>query len=575
MSGQERVIPAAAMAPGIGIGTVWICREEPLGAGPAGPAGDWQAEWDRFLQARDRALEWVAALKDRLAREGHAEEAALFDAHRLLLEDSALLDPVRERLQAGCSAEQAVAAVVDELAAVFAAMDDEYFRERAADLRDVGRHLQRALTGDKAALPAEGGPWVVVARDVAPSDVAALDLRRTAGLILQEAGPLSHAVIVAKARGLPAVRVDSLREQLAAEPGWPVIVDGTAGRVIVHPDPATVAEYRRRAQAHEDRQARWRAVAAAAARTPDGQQVSVTANIAGLEEALEALAGGADGIGLFRTEFLYMNRSRLPSEDEQVDTYRRVLAAARGRPVVFRTLDFGADKPIPALETAPEPNPALGWRGIRFCMDRVDVFRTQLRALLQAAGGDPLSVMFPMVSLPEEVRRARALLEEVRRELAQEGRQVPETVRVGIMVETPAAALAVDQFAPLVDFFSLGTNDLVQYALGVDRANARVAHLYQAYHPGVLRLVAQCVERALAASRPACVCGEMAGDPRGAVFLLGLGVREFSVVPGAVGQTKELISTIAAAQAREAAQRALAAPDAAAAMAVLESYTVP
>src|SRR5690606_25992946 len=466
-------------------------------------------------------------------------------------------------------AQEAVLAVIEDLAAIFETMEDEYFRLRAGDVRDEGWRLGRALSGAAPTRPPAGGPWVIVAADITPSQTAEVDLGAAAGIVTEGGGAMSHAAILARARRLPAVwGTGPLRDRVQA--GDLVIVDGTAGEVILRPDAATVERYRRRQAAVQVTVEEARPDPTPAA-TGDGHPIVVAANISVTDEALLAARMGADGVGLVRTEFLFMNRSAPPSEEEQVNAYRRVVAALGDRPVVFRTVDVGGDKPAPALGIHPEPNPFLGWRGIRYCLDRPDVFKTQLRALWQATTGE-LWVMFPMVSDPEEVERARELLEEAREELVAQGRPVARAARVGMMVETPAAALALDRFVPWVDFFSVGTNDLIQYLLGVDRGNPKVSRWYRPTAPAVLATVAQVLEAAQRTGRWATVCGEMAADPPLAAFLVGMGAQELSVAPAHVARVKRLVRALRRDEARAAAMEALKAPNAEKSWAVLEEY---
>ncbi|MBO8141611.1 MAG: phosphoenolpyruvate--protein phosphotransferase [Firmicutes bacterium] len=564
---RQEVVRGTGAAPGIGIGSAWIWDGGPRRASPAGSGQDPAGEWERFQAAKERVSEQLEGLKMRLAAEGHAGEAALFDAHRLMLEDPALLGPIRERIEAGAAAEDAAAGAAEELAKVFAAMDDEYFRQRAGDVRDVGWRIVQELTGARQTAPPADGPWVIVARDMTPSQTAELDLTTVAGIVLEGGGAMSHAAILARARGLAAVTgAGPLLGRVA--PGELVIVDGTRGEVILHPGANTVARYRR--QAGQASAARRRPSDPHPAATADGHRIMVAANIASCDEAGWAAEAGADGIGLFRTEFVYMNRHKPPPEEEQVEIYRRVVAAMGSRPVVFRTLDAGGDKPIPSLGLEAESNPFLGWRGIRFCLDRPDIFKPQLRAMLQAVP-EELWLMFPMVSDPGEVRRARELLAEAEQELRDAGLPVARSVRVGMMVETPAAAMVVDRFVPWVDFFSLGTNDLVQYVLGVDRTNPKVSGLYQPAHPAVLKAIAHVIEVGRRENRWVSVCGELAGELPFVAFFAGLGVNELSVAPDRIAHVKGFIRSIRREDALAAAQEALAAPDGAAAMTVLET----
>ena len=557
------------------------------------PAGEPAAEW----AALEAAL--VAAAGDvrrsRASVEGRAAEAdaGIFDAHLLLLDDPALLAPAREAVfSGGQTAASAWADAVTRAVAAWDALDDPYQRARAADVRDVGDQVLRRLVlpavpaegrpsgtqspgatsrsaGEPTSgastdpAPAPGLPSILVADEITPADVAALDPAAVAGIACARGGPTSHAVILARALDLPAA-VGAGPSLLAVPDGTPLLVDGDAGTVTVRPSAEVTAAAAERRRVREREAAAAAAAAAAPAVTRDGVRVAVEANVSTPEEALAAVRAGADGIGLLRTEFLFLGAAAMPDEDEQAAAYDAVTGALDGGPLTIRTLDAGADKPLPYLSLPPERNPFLGVRGLRLGLAHPEQLRCQLRAALRAAAASPARVMFPMVAEVEELRRARELLDEARADLQARGVPVPERLEVGVMLEVPSAALLAEQLAPLADFFSVGTNDLTQYALAAERGNAGVAGLSDPLHPAVLRLIELAASAALAAGRTVAVCGEVAGDPAAVPLLLGLGVRELSMSPVRIAAAKQAVRSTDLAAARRLAADALAAESAAA-----------
>jgi phosphotransferase system enzyme I (PtsI) len=520
----EQVVRVRAGAPGIAVGpaVLWSPAAGPPGARrAAASAGEERARLDRAVEAAREELREVAA---RIAAEVGEPEARVFKSYLTLLEDPLVMGPMQEGLRQGTrTAEEAVQAAVAALAARFEALTDARLKERAADVRDVGQRLLRKLAGaprpDSAVQPGS----VVCAEAITPSDVVLL-ARAAAGLVLAEGGSTSHGVILARALRLPVVLgARSVLEQVRE--GDPLVIDGTVGSVVLRPDPTTVARYGARAAAERQEAGRPAIARLGPALTRDGHRVAVVANAAGAEEASAGRAAGAEGVGLCRTEFLFLGRERLPSEEEQLAAYREVLARMAPFRVVFRVLDAGADKPLPALALRAEANPSLGLRGIRLCLAHEDVFRTQLRALLRASRHGALAILLPMVSDVAEVRRARRILEEVRGDIGLEvGHDVPP---LGVMVETPAAALMAAELAQEADLFSIGTNDLVQHVLAVDRQSETVAELYQPFHPAV-------------------------------PLLVGLGVGTLSVAPSAVAAVKEAVRGLSRSETRGLVEEAVA-----------------
>jgi phosphocarrier protein FPr len=477
-------------------------------------------------------------------------EAAIFEAHMELLDDPELMEAIQSRVSAGESEAKAWNSVIDERAAAIATLHDPLLAARADDLRDVGKRVLRLMFGytDKAS-STPTTPVVVIARELSPSDTASFDPARVLGFGIVEGGPTSHIAILARALGIPAI-VGAHESILALKEKTPVILNGNDGTLTV--DPAL--DVLERAKLAQQRWLENRRLAQEQSSLPaiskDGRRVDVTANAGSVVDAAEAVKKGADGIGLLRTEFLFLERTTGPSEEEQFDVYRAIAETMNTLPVIVRTLDIGGDKPLPYIQLKPELNPFLGERGIRLCLNRPELFRQQLRAILRAAPSGNLRIMFPMVSDISELRQARTLIEELRLELG------TPPVQIGIMVEVPSAALMADIFAPEVDFFSIGTNDLTQYTLAMDRGNSALASKHDGMHPAVLRLIARTIEAAHKYGKRADICGELGSDVAAVPVLLGLGMDELSVsipsVPSVKAQVRSLDISSWQSLAREA-----------------------
>lgn len=555
-----KTIQGIGASPGIALGSAHVFLPEDLTV-PTYDVSDRSAEWERMQRALQTAKAQIESIRAETMAALRHEEAAIFDAHIQMLEDPELQAAIRtDILEQGKNAERALMDNAERYAAQLEALDDAYFRARAADVRDVARRCLRILLGRPQPSLILLQPSIVVARDLTPSDTVLLDKSRLLGFCTAEGGATSHTAILAKALGIPAV-VGAGEAVLEIVQNQPLILDAHRGQVILEADEATwtkFAEMRKAAQSQAEEE---RLHAAEPAVTRDGRGVEVVANVGNLDDARLAIEMGAEGIGLLRTEFLYLDRQTAPDEEEQYLAYRAIFEVMGQRPVVIRTLDVGGDKALPYIDLGKEENPFLGWRAIRMCLDNPDFFKTQLRAILRAAAGYDIRIMFPMIATVREVRQARKLLEDARLELQNASLPFGKRVQLGIMIEIPSAAVMADALAREVDFFSIGTNDLTQYTLAVERTNKRVAHLSNALDPAVLRLIAKVIEAGHQAGIWVGMCGEMAGDARAIPILLGLGLDEFSMAPALIPHAKALIRSLTVEQCRQIAQHVLTLPD--------------
>jgi len=551
---KQKGIPASN---GIAIGPVFLYEEENLTI-PARQALNPDEEFARLEAATAQAKSELEALHEKAQSETSADEAAIFEAHMLFLQDPTLLDAVREAIYTnGTIVETAWIEGIETNAAMMEALEDEYFRARAADIRDVGQRVLRILLGkEELDLSSLNVPSVIIAKDLTPSDTVRMDKRYVLGFCTAEGGPTSHTAILAKALGLPAV-VGAGEDILSVAIGDPIILDGSCGEIVLSPDDDTLAAYSDRRKTEAKKAEEELSVAHQPARTTDGHQVEIVANVGNSDDAETALEYGAEGIGLLRTEFLYLDRATSPDEEEQYRAYTAVLDVMEKRPVVVRTLDAGGDKNLPYLDLGEEFNPFLGWRAIRMCLDNPDFFKVQLRGLLRSSPGHDVRIMFPMIATLAEVRQAKALLAEARAEVAAAGHAVAESIQVGIMVEIPSTAVMADLFAKEVDFFSVGTNDLTQYTLAADRTNQKIAHLGDACHPAVLRQIQRVINAGHETGIWIGVCGELAGDKDAVPILLGLGLDEFSMAPSSIPHAKAVIRNWSYEKARALALEVL------------------
>lgn len=559
-----RTLHGIPASPGIAIGAAFRFQRSELRFTRC-LVEDTTAEWARFESALKVAQGQLAEVFARTKARSGADRARIFQAQMLMLEDPELLETVRTNIEEKwLNAEAALSDAAEMVVQMLELLDDETLSARASDVRDVTERVLRVLLRAEES-PCAGlrNPSIVLAQDLTPSDTALLDRSLVLGFCTAEGGATSHTAILARGLGLPAV-VGAGPEIMTLPDGTSLALDGSEGTLLVEPEPEAVATYRTRqeAAAHVLTQARERAHEPAV--TLDGHRVRIAANVDNVEGARSALEAGAEGVGLLRTEFLYLERPQLPTEEEQYRAYRAIADALADRPVVLRTLDLGGDKQWSTLDLPPEANPFLGLRAIRLCLANPRLLKPQLRATLRAGAGRNLKLMFPMVATLAELRAARALLAECRAELLAEGGPVAEGIEIGVMIEIPAAAIMAGQMAAEVDFLSIGTNDLAQYTMAADRTNSQVAVLADGFQPAVLHLVAGVIAAAHARGKWVGLCGELAGDPVAVPLLLGLGLDEFSMNPSAIPLVKQIVRTLTLEEARRLAEEALSldSPDA-------------
>lgn len=512
---------------------------------------DKEAEKSRFEAAIATSKSELEKIKEHANRELGADKAEIFAAHLLVLSDPELLSPVKDKIETdGVNAESAMKETADMFVSMFESMDNEYMKERASDIRDVTKRVIAHLLGVQIPNPSLiSEEVVIIAEDLTPSDTAQLNRQFVKGFTTDIGGRTSHSAIMARSMEIPAV-VGTKQATSSIENGVMVIVDGLDGDVIINPSSDVIAQYEEKKAKFEAQKAEWAKLVNEPTISKDGQHVELAANIGTPDDVKGVLENGGEGVGLYRTEFLYMGRDQLPTEEEQFDAYKTVLERMGDKPVVVRTLDIGGDKELPYLHLPKEMNPFLGFRAIRLCLEEQDIFRTQLRALLRASSYGNLKIMFPMIATLSEFREAKAILLEEKEKLVASGVQVSDSIEIGIMVEIPSTAVMASQFAKEVDFFSIGTNDLIQYTMAADRMNERVSYLYQPYSPAILRLVSMVIEAAHKEGKWAGMCGEMAGDPIAIPLLLGLGLDEFSMSATSILPARTQIKGLSKEQAQ-------------------------
>lgn len=555
---MEITLQGIGVSPGIAIGPALRFNVDRYEV-PHYPVEDAEAEVARLERALEETRVYLAELHRKTAEEIGETHADIFNAHLMLLDDVAMRDEVIARVRTeGVNAEHILQDFIQRYARVMTASSDPRFQERAADLIDVGdRVLRNLLDAERPNLTDLAQPSIVVAHDLSPSDTATMDLDDVLGVVLDSGSTTSHTAILTRALELPAV-VGLSVASAKIEPNDMVVVDGAAGKVIVRPTDDTLRRYQQARQAAEARrQALERAAASGPARTRDGVAMPLQANIELPLEVPHGCKARAEGIGLYRTEYLFLNRGTLPDEAEQYENYRTVAEAMLPHPVTLRTIDIGGDKLVEHLQLLREENPQLGWRAVRFCLARPDVFKVQLRAILRATVVGNIQIMFPMISGLEELREVKAVLREVMDDLDREGIAFRRDVKVGSMIEVPSAVAIADLLARECDFFSIGTNDLIQYSLAVDRGNEKIAHLYEPAHPAVLRMIRQTADAARAAGIPCAMCGEMAGDPLFTELLIGFGLSSLSMSAVALPAVRAEVAGTSLSQARALADQVM------------------
>lgn len=499
----------------------------------------------RFQAALHTAKGELEQIRIRADKELGADKAAIFEAHLLVLSDPELISPIEDKIKTEkVNAEHALKETADMFVSMFESMDNEYMKERAADIRDVTKRVLAHLLGIQIPNPSMVTEEVIiVAEDLTPSDTAQLNREFVKGFTTDIGGRTSHSAIMARSMEIPAV-VGTKTATTEINNGDLVVVDGLKGEVHINPTPEMLEEYKQQQVAYAKQKEEWAKLVNEKTVTADGHHVELAANIGTPKDLKGVVENGGEAVGLYRTEFLYMDRDQLPTEEEQFTAYKAVLEGMDGKPVVVRTLDIGGDKELPYLNLPKEMNPFLGYRAIRLCLEEQDIFRTQLRALLRASVYGNLKIMFPMIATLDEFRQAKAMLEEEKQKLQTEGVQLSEKIELGIMVEIPSTAVIADQFAKEVDFFSIGTNDLIQYTMAADRMNQQVSYLYQPYNPSILRLVKMVIDAAHKEGKWAGMCGEMAGDETAIPILIGLGLDEFSMSATSILKARSLIKDL-------------------------------
>jgi phosphotransferase system, enzyme I, PtsP len=554
---SQAVLTGIGIAPGFASGKVSILnrgvREQPV-LERARPRAE---EHKRLLLALEKARIQTIYLEKRVGEMLSEADAAIFHSHLMILEDRGFITKMTTLIDDGLGAERAVAEVVGHYVAAFSKMEDPYLRERSADMEDIGRRLVDALNGNHKAQEKLRDNRIIIARELLPSDLATMDPGKVIGIATEKGNLNAHAAIMARALGIPAVfGVEGLLKQVGVRSE--VIVDGTSGCVYLNPDQSVKLEYQRLQGEYDLKQRAWEGIRELPAVTPDGCRVTLLANIGLISDVRVAHLHGAEGVGLYRTEFPFMTRTAFPDRYEQAAVYRKVLEGFPGLPVTIRTLDIGGDKGLSYFPHPKEDNPFLGWRSIRVSLEREDIFREQLAGVLLASPYGKCNLMFPLISGVDEVRAIRRILDEVKEELTREGKPFDAEIGLGIMVELPAAVLVAEMLAKEVDYFSIGTNDLIQYTLACDRNNQRIKKWYDPYHPAVLHSIKKVADAAAAAGKGATLCGEMAGEPINAVLLMGIGIRSFSLSAPCLPRIKEAIRHITLERARRIAERVLA-----------------
>ena len=539
------IIKGIAASDGIGIAKAYTLAEPDLNFEKK-QINDPAAEYQRIEDAFDQSISELATIKQNAKNRLSDEELEVFDAHIAILSDPEMKSQIKDEIESQhVSAEEAMTDVTTNFANVLAAMtDNKYMQERAADVKDVAKRALSHLLGKQLPdIASISEPVVIIAKKITPSDTSQMDAKFVKGLATDLGGRTSHAAIMARTLRIPAV-VGSENVTSSVKSGDMVIVDGLHGNIIIDPSQAEIDEYQKKATAFEKERAEWAKLVDAPSVSKDGKHFEIAANIGTPDDVADAVKQGVDGVGLFRSEFLYMSSNHLPTEDEQFEAYKKAVVGMKGKPVVVRTLDIGGDKPLDYLPLPEEMNPFLGYRAIRICLHRPDIFKTQLRALIRASEFGPVEIMFPMIATLAELRQAKSIYQECKDELQKDHPGLGDNVKIGMMIEVPLAALYADQLAKEVDFFSIGTNDLIQYCFAADRGNDAVSYLYQPLNPAFLRLIKHVIDAAHANNTKAAMCGEMAGDQLAMPLLLGMGLDEYSMSASSILRTRSMMKDL-------------------------------
>ncbi|MEM0513729.1 phosphoenolpyruvate--protein phosphotransferase [Limosilactobacillus fermentum] len=538
-------VKGIAASEGIGIAPAYLLVDPDLSYDKV-KVDDTAAEYARVEKAFQDSIEELTQIKENAKDRLGEEELGVFDAHIAILSDPEMLGQIKDDIENNhTGAEEAVDKVTTAFADMLAAMtDNAYMQERAADVKDVAKRAMSHLLGKQ--LPNIAGinsPVVIVAHEITPSDTSQMDAKFVKGIVTDLGGRTSHAAIMSRTLRIPAI-VGSNEITTSVEHGQMMIVDGLNGDAIIDPSDGQVKEYEAKAEAFEAERAEWAKLVDAPSVSKDGKEFEIAANIGTPDDTEDAVKQGADGVGLFRSEFLYMDNDHMPSEDEQFEAYKKAVVGMNGKPVVVRTMDIGGDKPLDYMPLPKEENPFLGYRAIRICLDRPELFKTQLRALVRASEFGPVSIMFPMIATVAELRQAKAIFEEAKAEVQKDHPGLGDDVKIGMMIEIPLAALNAAQLAKEVDFFSIGTNDLIQYSFAADRGNEAVSYLYQPLNPAFLSLVKHVITSAHENGAKAAMCGEMAGDEMALPLLMGMGLDEYSMSATSILRTRSMMKKL-------------------------------
>lgn len=568
------MISGILVSPGFAFGQALILKEDPIVVSTKKIADDQvEKEIQRFIEGRNKSAEQLSLIKEKAEKNLGAEKAEIFEGHIMLLEDEELEQEIVSLIKGDKkTADAAVYSVIEDQAQALESLDDEYLKERAADVRDIGKRLLKNILNipivDLSAINQE---VILVAADLTPSETAQLNLDKVLGFITDLGGRTSHTSIMARSLELPAI-VGTSDATSKIKNGDFIVLDGVNNTIHLNPSDAEIDKLKAFRDDYLQEKEELAKLKDLPAITLDGHQVEVCANIGTVRDVAGAERNGAEGVGLYRTEFLFMDRDAFPTEEEQFQAYKAVAEAMGSQAVIVRTMDIGGDKDLPYMNLPKEENPFLGWRAIRICLDRKEILHSQLRAILRASNFGKLRIMFPMVISVEEVRELKAELEMLKAQLREEGKAFDETIEVGVMVETPAAAVIARHLAKEVDFFSIGTNDLTQYTLAVDRGNELISHLYNPMSPAVLNLIKQVIDASHAEGKWTGMCGELAGDERATLLLLGMGLDEFSMSAISIPRIKKLIRNANFADTQALAEQALAQPTADELMKLVDTF---